>query len=229
MKGPLLQFDGWPPRIGLHGTRPRYQTRGSSVSTLGHSRLFTTQVSTLALGSQDEDYPFACPPGVRGSQGNADEIETQISPVCVGACPAGSMCSSATHTPQRTPHIRTSEPQRSVPRYCLLIRAIVLRSLHGRHLLPERLGRGDFLPTGDCWPRGKPHLSSRVRYLPRWPLLHRRRGQPLRPVDLQPTGRPISSDGMQAVPKERCDQRHCRHLGHRMRVCRRVLQPPPSE
>ena len=127
MKGPLLQFDGWPPRIGLHGTRPRYQTRGSSVSTLGHSRLFTTQVSTLALGSQDEDYPFACPPGVRGSHGNADEIETQISPVCVGACPAGSMCSSATHTPRRTPHqgsnLRASEISATVlrthPRNCV--------------------------------------------------------------------------------------------------------------
>ena len=109
----------------------------------------------MALGSQDEDYPFACPPGVRGSHGNADEIETQISPVCVGACPAGSMCSSATHTPQRTPHqgsnLRASEIRATV--LPSLIHAIVLGSLHGRHLLPERLGRGDLLPTGDRWPR----------------------------------------------------------------------------
>ena len=57
------------------------------------------QVSTLVLGSQNEDYPFACPPGVYGGA----KIGTQISPVCVGACPAGKLCPSATHTPQRTP------------------------------------------------------------------------------------------------------------------------------
>ena len=60
-----------------------------------------TLVSTVALGSHDEDYPFACPPGTVGGT----DIETQLSPVCVGACPAGSMCASATHTPQRAPHI----------------------------------------------------------------------------------------------------------------------------
>ena len=58
-----------------------------------------TLVSTVALGSHDEDYPFACPPGTVGGT----DIETQLSPVCVGACPAGSMCASATHTPQRAP------------------------------------------------------------------------------------------------------------------------------
>ena len=57
------------------------------------------QVSTLALGSQDEDFPFPCSPGVYG---NGNEIETQLSHVCAGACPAGSICPSATHTPQRT-------------------------------------------------------------------------------------------------------------------------------
>lgn len=56
-----------------------------------------TLVSRVALGSHDEDYPFACPPGTVGGT----DIETQLSPVCVGACPAGSMCASATHTPQR--------------------------------------------------------------------------------------------------------------------------------
>ena len=59
-----------------------------------------TLVSTLVLGSQDEDYPFACPPGVHGDD---KDIETQVSPVCVGACPAGSICPSATHTPKRIP------------------------------------------------------------------------------------------------------------------------------
>ena len=58
-----------------------------------------TLVSTVALGSNDEDYPFACPPGTVGGT----DIKTQLSPVCVGACPAGSMCASATHTPQRAP------------------------------------------------------------------------------------------------------------------------------
>ena len=58
-----------------------------------------TLVSTVVLGSHDEDYPFACPPGTVGGT----DIETQLSPVCVGACPAGSMCASATHTPQRAP------------------------------------------------------------------------------------------------------------------------------
>ena len=65
------------------------------------------QVSTLALGSQDEDFPFPCSPGVYG---NDNEIETQLSHVCAGACPAGSICPSATQTPQRTP------PQRPNPR-----------------------------------------------------------------------------------------------------------------
>ena len=64
-----------------------------------HSRL-ETLVSTLVLGSQDEDYPFACPPGVHGDD---KDIKTQVSPVCVGACPAGSICPSATHTPKRIP------------------------------------------------------------------------------------------------------------------------------
>ena len=59
---------------------------------------FLYQVNTLVLGPQDEDFPFACPPGVHG---NDKEIETQLSPVCVGACPAGSICPLATHTPQR--------------------------------------------------------------------------------------------------------------------------------
>ena len=58
------------------------------------------QVSTLALGSQDEDFPFPCSPGVYG---NDNEIETQLSHVCAGACPAGSICPSATQTPQCTP------------------------------------------------------------------------------------------------------------------------------
>ena len=55
-----------------------------------------TLVSTLVLGSQDEDYPFACPPGTWGTD---SDIKTQLSPVCVGACPAGSLCPSATSRP----------------------------------------------------------------------------------------------------------------------------------
>ena len=38
-----------------------------------------------------------------GVYGTAGDIETQLSPVCVGACPAGSLCPSATHTPLRAP------------------------------------------------------------------------------------------------------------------------------
>ena len=36
-------------------------------------------------------------PGVFGTD---IEIKTQLTPVCVGACPAGSLCPSATHTPK---------------------------------------------------------------------------------------------------------------------------------
>ena len=71
------------------------------------------QVSTLALGSQDEDYPFACSPGTVG--GTDKNIETQLSHVCSGACPAGSMCHSATRTPQRTPRLSRFEPRNIRP------------------------------------------------------------------------------------------------------------------
>ena len=43
------------------GIHRAYQPR--RCINVGHFRL---QVSTLVLGSQDEDYPFACPPGTVG-------------------------------------------------------------------------------------------------------------------------------------------------------------------
>ena len=107
-----------------------------------------TLVSTLVLGAQDEDYPFACPPGTVGGT----DIETQLSPVCVGACPAGSMCASATHTPQRAPPRSYRTSAIKLAPLCLSpVRPRVWYSLHHRRLLSEWLGRGYALPAGNGW------------------------------------------------------------------------------
>lgn len=92
---------GWAAlrTLGERALTQIMQHHSRATSASGHFRL---QVSTLELGSQDEDYPFACPPGTVG--GTDKDVKTQLSHVCSGACPAGSMCNSATLTPQRKPH-----------------------------------------------------------------------------------------------------------------------------
>ena len=89
-----------PPHTRGESAHANHATPQSChTSASGYFRL---QVSTLELGSQDEDYPFACPPGTVG--GTEKDVKTQLSHVCSGACPAGSICNSATRTPQRKPH-----------------------------------------------------------------------------------------------------------------------------
>ena len=92
---------GWAAlrTLGERALTQVMQHHSRATSASGHFRL---QVSTLGLGSQDEAYPFACPPGTVG--GTDKDVKTQLSHVCSGACPAGSMCNSATLTPQRKPH-----------------------------------------------------------------------------------------------------------------------------
>ena len=118
-------------------------TRGAAVSS-PHATFyhFHYQVSTLVLGSQDEDFPFSCPPGVHG---NDKRIETQLSPVCVGACPAGSICPLATHTPQRAP-IQTT---RSISRPLLTCpHSHVAQLVRLAHFAREGRPQGRFVRRG---------------------------------------------------------------------------------
>ena len=58
-------------------------------------------IAALMPGEKiDDDYPFACPPGVFGSDNIAS---SQKSPSCSGACPAGHSCALATVTPELCP------------------------------------------------------------------------------------------------------------------------------
>ena len=127
---------GCPPHTRGESTHanPQHHSRATSDSAC-----FCLQVSALELGSQDEDYPFACPPGTVG--GTDKDVKTQLSHVCSGACPAGSMCNSATLTPQRTPHegsnlkLVSIKPQRrSAIHLTLLARVVQLARL--AHIAP---------------------------------------------------------------------------------------------
>ena len=105
----------------------------------------------MVLGSQDEDYPFACPPGTVG--GTDKQVETQLSHVCSGACPAGSMCHSATQTPQRTPpqvsNLETSlEPQRRAPRRSLALACPRGTACTAGSYCPHGSAAGTFCPPG---------------------------------------------------------------------------------
>lgn len=192
------------------GIHRAYQPR--RCINVGHFRL---QVSTLVLGSQDEDYPFACPPGTVG--GTDKMVETQLSHVCSGACPAGSMCHSATQTPQRTPpqvsNLETSrKPQRRsalLTRSCLPAR----HSLYGWLLLSARFGRGHILPAGKYQCQYEPHVGGGVRHMPCGTLLRGWLADQLRKVDLQPAGGSGYADGVQVVPPKLCDQGNRRLFG----------------
>mgnify|MGYP001364176841 CR=1 FL=1 len=53
-------------------------------------------IAMLAPGGLDDDYPYACAPGLYGGSNATDE---QSSPMCSGRCPAGKFCSGATIVP----------------------------------------------------------------------------------------------------------------------------------
>ena len=146
-EGAAMQLSGGITVFALPAPRGRWVN-----TAVMHPRL-ETLVSTLELGAQDEDYPFACPPGVHGDD---KDIKTQVSPVCVGACPAGSICPSATHTPQRiyltrgSNRLYTTYPFSLVPLYTLLTYPTLPRvaaCTEGTYC-PRGSAAGTFCPPG---------------------------------------------------------------------------------
>ena len=108
-KGAAMQLSGGITYYVLPAPPGRWVNTAKRVPSAAWMKMYPRKalVSELVLGSHDEDYPLACPPG---SVGDDEDRQTQVSPVCVGACPAGSLCPSATHTPQRIPASNHPEP-----------------------------------------------------------------------------------------------------------------------
>ena len=102
-------------------------------------------------------------------------------------------------------------------------------TVHARHLLPTRLGIGHVLSAGDSWLLHKPHVAGGMCDLPAGSFLRRRLGKQLRTIDLQPTGRPVLANGVQAVPTKRCDERDRRYFCQRLRLRPGILQLPVNE
>ena len=187
-EGAAMQLSGGITVFALPAPRGRWVN-----TAVMHPRL-ETLVSTLELGAQDEDYPFACPPGVHGDD---KDIKTQVSPVCVGACPAGSICPSATHTPQRIYLTRGSNRLYrtypfSLPLYILcslLPYTPACRSLHGRYLLPARLSSGHLLSAGDVYQRNEPDVRADASPTPSARLAKAQRTPRQSPAHASPTPR----------------------------------------
>ncbi len=90
---PTMDLAGGETSYALPAPSGRWVNTAELDETLG------TLVSALAqYGTHTQaDYPFGCPPG---SYGTDDDIDTQVSSVCKGACPAGKICAGATSQPQ---------------------------------------------------------------------------------------------------------------------------------
>ena len=58
-------------------------------------------VSTLAIGALEDDFPFACAPGLYG--GTANDPQVQAGPQCSGPCPRGYFCRAGTVNPEPCP------------------------------------------------------------------------------------------------------------------------------
>ena len=87
------------PSVKLEEGQLRYQLpapRGRWIYAPGND------TQDLSISGVEDDFPFACAPGVSGRL-DSDEggVTTQNGPQCTGLCPAGSMCPGATGEPAR--------------------------------------------------------------------------------------------------------------------------------